>query len=341
MDMTLPAPSTSASLPRNAMPYPAQSQTPAAANSPPSLVERMLQISALPTLPCRSDIRPRSSSPPRLQAAAEIMNLPTEVRLRLIPFLRPDNTMAAIRNVAWFRAACMQLHHEIPEPLPEGVLGAAEFNRLEDLKQVLVDLQQSGKDVVEEANCFGRLKKIKTYGSQNLDFTPLMAAAYLGNTSMARVLLDAGAEVDRAMPEGWTALMWAAQQGHTTTVRELLQTGAKVDVMSNDCTALIVAAQNGCTSTVKALLQAGARIDQAGRDGVNALMAATMRGNTATVQFLLEAGANPNLRNNYFDTALSLAVRLNQQEILTLLRSYGADRGTVAQRNRSVNRRFG
>ena len=66
-------------------------------------------------------------------------------------------------------------------------------------------------------------------------------------------LLSAGAEVDHADNERWTALDVAAQWGHVETIHALLAAGAEVNHADNlGWTALRVAAQKGHVEAIDA-----------------------------------------------------------------------------------------
>jgi hypothetical protein len=81
-------------------------------------------------------------------------------------------------------------------------------------------------------------------GPRNM--TALMIAAGQGHTATARILIDAGAQVDAKDKVGATALMWAAYFGNTETAKLLLSCGAKVNETHNGGgTALIDAAEKG------------------------------------------------------------------------------------------------
>jgi len=83
-------------------------------------------------------------------------------------------------------------------------------------------------------------------GTSPRDYTPLMAAAWLGHAALVATLTSAGAKVDQANAKGWTALIFAAQNNHRECVRALLQAGATVDQATRTgMTALMRAAQNG------------------------------------------------------------------------------------------------
>lgn len=53
---------------------------------------------------------------------------------------------------------------------------------------------------------------------------PLYVAAQNGHAAVVRLLVEAGAVVNRTMPNGWTPLHIAAHNGHTEVV-QLLASG--------------------------------------------------------------------------------------------------------------------
>ena len=55
---------------------------------------------------------------------------------------------------------------------------------------------------------------------------PLMVACRDGHANLARMLLDAGAELNLTDDDEWTALMFAASRGDAELVRMLLERGA-------------------------------------------------------------------------------------------------------------------
>ena len=77
--------------------------------------------------------------------------------------------------------------------------------------------------------------------------TPLFIACQEGQIDAARLLLDKGAEVDRARTDGATPLFIACENGHVDVARLLLDKGAAVDWVrdSDDATPLYIACANG------------------------------------------------------------------------------------------------
>ncbi len=64
--------------------------------------------------------------------------------------------------------------------------------------------------------------------------TPLIAAAEGGHIQVVRMLVDAGAEVNRADAGGFTPLMGAARTGHAGLVKFLLERGANPEAVDTD-----------------------------------------------------------------------------------------------------------
>src|SRR5579859_7725347 len=82
--------------------------------------------------------------------------------------------------------------------------------------------------------------------SVDWQYTALSCAAGRGNEGVAKILLDAGADIDLRAEHGNTALYQAAANGHMTVVGFLLRSGAKIDVLSQkNFTALHGAATHG------------------------------------------------------------------------------------------------
>ncbi len=71
---------------------------------------------------------------------------------------------------------------------------------------------------------------------------------------MAKILLDAGAQVDAHGIDGWTPLHSAASQGHAELVRLLLERGADPDArLRGGLTARDLAAQSRYTDVIEVL----------------------------------------------------------------------------------------
>ena len=88
--------------------------------------------------------------------------------------------------------------------------------------------------------------------------TPLLFAARSGDVESARLLVEAGASVNDALPNGMTALIEAAHSGHQDVGTLLLAKGADPNAHEVGYTALHAAVLRGGLDLVKALLAHGA-----------------------------------------------------------------------------------
>ena len=111
--------------------------------------------------------------------------------------------------------------------------------------------------------------------------TPLYAACEHGHVDAARLLLDKGAEVDRANENGLTPLMLACYKGHVELARLVLDKGAEVDR----------AAENGATPLAIAKLQRHHRVVALLEERLYPLPAASQAGDVEAMTQLLDGGA--------------------------------------------------
>jgi ankyrin repeat protein len=101
--------------------------------------------------------------------------------------------------------------------------------------------------------------------------TPLMNAAAKGHVVMVLVLVEGGANLQRANADQQTALHVAALYGHLDVCRLLLDWGAKVDPVDKwKYTPLHDAARLGHLSVVKLLVETGANVRLRNNNGQTA-----------------------------------------------------------------------
>ena len=128
--------------------------------------------------------------------------------------------------------------------------------------------------------------------------TCLCSAAYEGNLSKMRLLLEHDADVDLPRHSGATPLYAAAQEGHTDAVRLLLAFDANIEKRRehSGATPLFIAGLNGRTSCVKLLLDAQAEPEALAKDGETPLSLCRkgLGNSNADCRRLLEAAAAGN-----------------------------------------------
>jgi ankyrin repeat protein len=121
----------------------------------------------------------------------------------------------------------------------------------------------------------------------------LLLAARNGNIVRVIASLNLEADVDtQSASNGYTPLTWASSRGHTEVVRLLLEAGADLNRTANDGqTALMRAADYGHVDVLQLLLDAGADVNVKSVNGITALRFATLKGNSRIIDMLKAAGA--------------------------------------------------
>jgi len=148
----------------------------------------------------------------------------------------------------------------------------------------------------------------------------LIAAAKAGSTAGIRRLCRKGCEVEAEEGEPLRA---AAARGHLEAVEFLIQHGARVNKANPEghATPLIVAASAGKAEVVKVLLDDGANINHCGDDGT-ALAAAASEGRLEIVRLLIARGAAVNVSCGRV-TPLALAIQSKREAVSSALEAVG------------------
>ncbi len=141
-------------------------------------------------------------------------------------------------------------------------------------------------------------------------YTPLLFAARRGDVASARLLVAAGADVDRAAASGTSPLVVAAHSGHGALAAFLLDAGADPGAADAGYAALHAAVLRGDPQLVRALLAHGADPD-----------AVLERGTPAR-----RVSADWRLPHSMIGaTPLWVAARFREPAVLRILGEYGAD----------------
>jgi ankyrin repeat protein len=156
--------------------------------------------------------------------------------------------------------------------------------------------------------------------------TPLGVAAIYRQREMVTFLLSQGADVNRRDKNGAYALSFAASGGDTVTVDEILDAGADLNFWNRQgVTLLHYASSRGLDRLFNLLIERGDDINVVTEDGMTPLHWAALRGNAVTTEALLARGADPSARNEQGETPLINAAFRGNVEAGRVLLSHGAD----------------
>ena len=153
---------------------------------------------------------------------------------------------------------------------------------------------------------------------------PLHIAASFNRVAVAALLIERGAKVDSRDSQGRTPLMIAASGGQTEIAGLLLQMGA--DPLAEESeyhdTPIYEAAMNGHLGVVKLMLSKGVNVNLRNtRTGETPLWVAAMDDRLKVMEFLLSNGADPNIADSKGKTPIQIGVSSPAKD---LLRKFGA-----------------
>ena len=150
--------------------------------------------------------------------------------------------------------------------------------------------------------------------------TPFMFAILGNSQQVAQWLMDQGADVNTVGSNGWTALTIAAAKGNVPLLQWLIKQGADTQVRDvYRFTPLMRSVDNGYVEAAAVLLSL-VETDVNARDEYDntPLHHAVSVGNIPMVNLLLEHGADPNIVNRDGDSPLELARELADDSVAIL-----------------------
>ncbi|KAG8830164.1 hypothetical protein FRC17_005292 [Serendipita sp. 399] len=157
-------------------------------------------------------------------------------------------------------------------------------------------------------------------------FTALQCAAYAGNEPIARLLIEAGSNVNTNAGTYGCALQAAATNGHRGMVSFLLKNGADVNAVGEEFgTALQAASIKAEDTIISLLLENGADVNIEGGLYGSPLQAVCRLDAIRHVRTFLDRGARANTNVGKYGSPLQAAAESGNLDVVKLLLERGAD----------------
>ena len=170
--------------------------------------------------------------------------------------------------------------------------------------------------------------------------TAFLIALAQGNDAVIRLMLDQGADVNARDRKGGTPLHEAVRQGNTELARDLVARGADLHARTeprdggdgpayrraSGLTPFLTAAQTGNVEMLRTLIALGADASAVTPDGTGAVLLATRsRLLDAVLVVVEELGLDVNRYPAGRPSALHIAVRFGEDQMVEFLAAHGAD----------------
>ena len=179
-------------------------------------------------------------------------------------------------------------------------------------------------------DCFNLLKR---HYDVDMNFrggwTPLTVAAASGSFSIAKNLLEAGANINKAADmdkrNGLTPLHIAAELAMENLVELFMAHGASITSLTPTMTTPFYrAARGGSIKVLQLLYEAGSDVNAPTWDGWIPLMEAVSWSNHDVLELLLSWGADPYYWNTRGESAIDQAKRIGYKDVVTILEEAGS-----------------
>ena len=163
-----------------------------------------------------------------------------------------------------------------------------------------------------------------------------IGACSTGNHELAKLLIEAGVNVNHETADGMTPLMLAAQNNDINMIKLLLNTGANLTTIckSNGINSGMVALDfTHNTEIIRLLTSAGAKVTGKNDNKQSLMKAACEQGNYELAKILIQAGVNINQYDSNTEfSPLIIATRRNDIEMVKILLNAGANVNYVPPR---------
>ncbi|PJK16091.1 hypothetical protein CQS04_09225 [Chryseomicrobium excrementi] len=218
--------------------------------------------------------------------------------------------MSMLACMVLMLTGCMnQGEEEHMKSQQRSLIQAVESNDIEKVQDILQDSSYQ----LNETNDKGQ--------------TPLLIATHKNYVEVAKLLIDAGADINQQDSIQDSPYLYAGAQGKTEILKYMIENAEPNHTVVNRYggNALIPAAEKGHLENVKILLEDGkADIDHQNNFGYTALIEAVALTDGSElyqeiVQELLNYNANKELRDNRGKTALDYAKEMGYTEMVKLL----------------------
>ena len=163
--------------------------------------------------------------------------------------------------------------------------------------------------------------------SNDYGVTPFLLACTNGNPDMVHGLLRAGADPNATRETGESAIMTASRTGNLKAVKALLAYEPDLNRQENrrGQTALMWAIEQGHPQVAKLLIERGADVNARSKNGFTPLLFAAQQNDLDSVQVLLAAGAKLDGFTPEWGSALVAAAARGHENLAIFLLEKGAD----------------
>ena len=225
----------------------------------------------------------------------------------------------------------------------------AEWNPEESVSELVsrgVDLDAkdfAGWTPLHRAIETGQTERAKAFIRAGVNVNPrtpgssyLIDALAHGDLQVARMLIEAGADVNARRGASTTPLMAALFDGRAEVAQMLIARGADVKVQNDANQTTLIAEAFGGAGLTEALIAAGVDINAKDKEGRTALFYAAAFGRKAMIEVLLSAGADVKATDAEGDTPLMAAGAKGTAEVVDMLIAAGADVNAVQKEGGSA-----